>query len=448
VLSAFPSAAAGAASAGDIAVETNQTTIAFPNTITFQVKASSSADIKRIVLEYGVDMLTCGEVVAKAFPDFTPSGEVSANWTWDMRQSGSEPPGARIWWQWRITDADGNETVTERKETVWLDSTHPWKSQTQDLVTLHWYQGSQSYGEDLLNSAVGALQRIDQLVDLRPDANIDLYIYGTFEDLRDAVLYEAGWTGGLSFGEKNVIILAIPSGEEDWGKGAIAHELMHTVVDRNTFSCLVRIPAWVHEGLAMISEGGLGAVGMNELQSAIDDDSIFPLHSLGGGFPEDPDQAVLAYDQSFSVVDYLIQQGDPSQMKDLLAKLRDGYPVDDAVQQVYGFNVDGLDAAWRKSVGAKPLEITETGPTPTPTYVPTLQLLSINPEGATPAPVTPGAKTPASKPTATQVESGSKAASNIPWGIIIPAVCIGLLCLAMLAGMALFLAARLAGRKS
>ena len=35
-----------------------------------------------------------GEVIAKAFPQFTPGKTVEAEWTWEMRQSGSLPPGA------------------------------------------------------------------------------------------------------------------------------------------------------------------------------------------------------------------------------------------------------------------------------------------------------------------------------------------------------------------
>ena len=120
---------------------------------------------------------------------------------------------------------------------------------------------------------------------------------------------EPGWTGGQSYGEHNIIILGVPEGYEDWAKGAIAHELMHNVVDRFTFSCLVRIPTWVHEGLAMVSEGGPGEEGMAMLQRAIDRNDIFPLRSLGGGFPEDADKAELAYDQSYSVVDFLIRRG-------------------------------------------------------------------------------------------------------------------------------------------
>ncbi len=369
------------AAAAETAVERNRAVLDFPNTVTFQLTLSAPVEITRIVLEYGVDMLTCGEVVAKAFPDFEPAARVETEWTWDMRQSGSEPPGARIWWQWRVTDAEGKEQLIERSEIVWLDSAHAWQESSAGSVTVHWYEGGQAYGADMLDSAVGSLQHIDELIDLNPDGMIHLFLYASYEDMRDAVLYEPGWTGGQSYGEHNIIILGIPEGNEDWGKAAIAHELMHNVVDRFTYSCLVRIPTWVHEGLAMVSEGGPGEEGMAMLHRAIDRNDIFPLRSLGGGFPEDPDEAELAYDQSYSVIDFLIRRGDAARMRSLLELLGSGMTADESLQKLYGFNIDSLDAAWRESVGADPLPRDALAPTPTATFVPTYKPLSITPAG-------------------------------------------------------------------
>lgn len=432
---------AGAAPPADITVQTDQAVLDFPNTITFKIQASSSAEIQRIVLEYGVDQLTCGEVVAKAFPDFTPNTQVAGEWTWDMRQSGSEPPGARFWWQWRITDASGGEKLTERREIIWLDSIHSWQSLNDGLATVHWYAGGQSFGEEMLAASTRALLRVQNLTGLKPDKNIDLYLYGDYNDLRDAILFEPGWTGGMSYGEKNIILLGIPAGDEEWGKGAIAHELMHTVVDRNTFSCLISIPSWLHEGLAMVSEGGLGSYGMSELQAAIDDDTIFRVRSLTGGFPEDPDMAALAYDQSFSVVDFLLKQGDATRIRSLLTELSNGKPQDDALSDLYGFNVDGLDGAWRESVGAQPLLQEALEPTPTATIVPTFR-----PASNEPGIVSTSVKTPAAGKATPTGESG-QVAQQPPYQTILLVVCGCLICLGLLAVAGVTVAMVIARRK-
>ncbi len=413
-----------------VTVQNNQASADFPNTLTFQLKVQASSVLKRIVLEYGVSQLSCGDVVSKAFPDFQPATDVSAEWIWDMRQSGSEPPGSKIWWQWRVTDSEGNETLVDRQETIWLDSEHAWQSLSGEGVIVHWYRTDAGFGTQMLAAATKGVARVHDLIDLQPQGSVNLYLYSTFDDLGAAVLYEPGWTGGLSFGGYNIIILGIPAGQEDWGKGAIAHELMHTIVDDYTFSCLVEIPSWLHEGLAMDSEGGPGAAGMADLQTAIGKNTIFPVRSLGGGLPEDPTQAQLAYAEDFSVVDFLIQKWGSAKMRLLLTALRDGKPIDEALDEVYGFNVDGLDAAWRKSVGAQPPPPEQLQPTLTPTFVPTFRPLSVNPAGTPAAGATPGAtgSTPATAlPTALQ-STNSSGIRSLGTSESILIICICLIC--------------------
>ncbi|HSK86933.1 MAG TPA: hypothetical protein VK880_01150, partial [Anaerolineales bacterium] len=86
-------------------VANNEVVLHFPEAATFRLSFSGEAEITSVVLEYGNEQQTCGEVIAKAFPQFTPGKTIQAEWTWEMRQSGSLPPGAQLWWRWRITDA-------------------------------------------------------------------------------------------------------------------------------------------------------------------------------------------------------------------------------------------------------------------------------------------------------------------------------------------------------
>ena len=134
--------------------------ISFPDRIMFSARVTSGTSIARVVLEYGVVKLTCGEVVAKAFPDFTPGASADVSWTWEMRQSGSEPPGTTIWYRWRVTDARGVEQVSDERQVIWLDHAHPWRSASDGKLTLHWYDGSQTFAHNLLTSAVNSLDKL------------------------------------------------------------------------------------------------------------------------------------------------------------------------------------------------------------------------------------------------------------------------------------------------
>src|SRR5687768_191190 len=45
----------------------NETSLNFPESVTFRAAFTSDADITSVVLEYGNEQQTCGEVIAKAF---------------------------------------------------------------------------------------------------------------------------------------------------------------------------------------------------------------------------------------------------------------------------------------------------------------------------------------------------------------------------------------------
>ena len=54
-------------------VTNNKVTFSFPETATFSAALSADANITSVLLEYGNEQQTCGEVIAKAYPQFTPA---------------------------------------------------------------------------------------------------------------------------------------------------------------------------------------------------------------------------------------------------------------------------------------------------------------------------------------------------------------------------------------
>ena len=368
----FPGSVSAAPSTG---VTNDQPTLNFPVSITFHATLESNAPITSVTLEYGTDQQTCGTVLAKAFPQFTPNTTLDVQWTWEMKQSGSLPPGATIWWRWRYTDESGQEKASEQKSITWLDSTHDWQTVTSGLINLHWYSGDQAFAQDLLNAALAGLELLKNDAGLQPDQPINLYIYANTTDMQAAILYEPSWTGGMAFPEHNIVIIGISPQDLEWGRSTITHELTHVLVGHFTFSCLSDVPTWLNEGLAVYSEGGLDTQSKNQLDQAISSDQLLTVRSLSGPFSEVPSKAYLSYSESYSIVNFLIKTYGQDKMNSLLIALRDGATVDDALQGVYGFNIEGLEDAWRASIGAtpRPASINPTAqPTPTivPTYVP------------------------------------------------------------------------------
>jgi hypothetical protein len=384
----FASLAAPVHAVATIRMISNEMTPTFPESANFRAEFQSGANITSVVLEYGVDQLTCGTVIAKSFPQFTATSDVQVEWTWEMRQSGSLPPGASLWWRWQVQDANGNQFTSPTETIIWLDSIHNWKVISGGNINLHYYEGGQPFGQALHDSAAQALVRLSDDVGLHPEKPVDIFIYANTDDLRAAILYEPAWIGGQAYPENNIVIIGVSSDQLDWGKSTEAHELTHVLVGHLTFTCLGFIPTWLNEGLAMYGEGGPGSSEAARFEQARSSNQLMALRSLAGNFSEESDRANLSYSESYSVVNFLIQTYGRDKMTTLLADLRNGSTADEALMAVYGFDTDGLEDAWRASIGAAPrVGTSNPTPIPTPTQVPT-----IVPVGAAPvAQVTPPA---------------------------------------------------------
>jgi hypothetical protein len=378
----------------------DRVTFSFPETATFSATLSSSAKITSVVLEYGNEQQTCGEVIAKAFPQFVPSNSVEVEWTWDMRQSGSLPPGASIWWRWRYQDESGAQFVSERRTAIWLDDEHNWQTVSSGDLRIHYYGKDQAFAQTMLKAGIEGLRRNKQQAGLVTDSAIDIYVYPNYTDMQEATLYEPSWTGGQAYSDFNIIIMGLSDFDNAGNENMVIHELTHLLVGAFTFSCIGTLPGWIEEGLAMFSEGGLDSGMQSLLDDAIRSDQLISLRSLNGGFSELPDKADLSYNESYSVVKFLIDTYGEGKMTSLLIALRDAKPIDTALQDVYGFDTNGLEDAWRKSVGAAPRAVSAL-PTvqPTPTHVPTFVPVSGAPLAVTP--------TPFAVPTSSSVEPSS-----------------------------------------
>jgi hypothetical protein len=301
--------------------------------------------------------------------------------------SGSLPPGASIWWRWLYTDGTGAQFASDTKTATWIDDIHDWQTISSGDLRLHWYGNDKSFAQTMLDAGLEGLRRNKEQAGLTTDAPVDLYVYPNYDDMKDAILYEPSWTGGMAFPEYNIFIMGISESDSTWDQNTVIHELTHILIGHFTFSCIGSVPTWLNEGLAMFSEGKLDADMQAQLDQAIHDDTVLSVRSLNGGFSELSDKANLSYSQSQSIVSFLVQTYGQEKLTQLLAALRDAKPIDDALLEVYGFDTDGLEDAWRQSVGAAPRAVSAQ-PTsqPTATFVPTYVPVSGIPLAVTPTP--------------------------------------------------------------
>ena len=343
-----------AAEAG-ITIIASDVEINFPSQAVFTLEAESSADIADVRLYYQVDKMNYVEVVSEGWADFTPANKVTARWVWDMRQA-SLPAGAEVTYWWVVEDAEGNKLKTSSLIMHFDDDRFSWRSLTSTVpqgggeLTLFWYEGSDFFAQELMNACEKGLARLTEDIGTYPERPIKIYIYASTTDLQEAMIFPQEWTGGVAFTEFSTIAIGISAARLDWGKRALVHELTHLVVHQATFSPYGQLPLWLDEGLAMYNEGKLEPQYRTRLEEAILEDKLISVRSLCSPFSAEPEKAYLSYAQSYSLVEYLLDNYGQDRMLDLLTLLKEDATYDEALTEVYGFDIDGLDANWRATL--------------------------------------------------------------------------------------------------
>jgi hypothetical protein len=325
----------------------------FPDRLNFSLSAQSDTDITDIRLCYTTDQIGFAKVISEAYIEFTPGPTVNVSWSLEMVRIGGLPPGTVVEYWWKIADGSGDRLETPPTQINFNDTRHDWLSLTEGKVNLYWYSGDEAFAQELMATAQAAIARLAADTGAELERPTRLYIYASSSDLQGAMIYPQEWTGGVAFTRYGTMAIGISPGNIGWGKRAIAHELTHLVIHQITLNPYNSLPVWLDEGLAMRSEGLLDPQFSTALAEAIASDSLISVQSLSSPFSAYSDEAVLSYAESHSLVEYLFASYGQGKMAQLLAIFREGSGYDDALETVYGFDMDGLDILWREYVADK-----------------------------------------------------------------------------------------------
>lgn len=341
----------------------------FPQDVLFSISAQSSAVIEKVVLHYSLS----GEGSrAYAQPDFTPGKTVRV----EYRLEGNAPPriylppGTVIEYFWEIEDAAGHRLTTTPDVVVYDDTRFEWETLSQGNLTLWWYRGNRRLAEQLLSIGRNTLDRITELTGAEIDFPVKVWAYASVEDMRLAMqrrseaFSQEVVTLGQRVSRDTVLILLVPGVDE-----TLRHELAHVVTHAAGEGPFGELPAWLDEGTAVYAQQSPGRTYERALTSAIHRDRLFSIRSMSAP-TGDPSHVNLWYGQAWSLVRFLVDTYGPDKFAQLFAIFKEGSTVDNALMQVYGFDQDGLEDAWRQSLGLAPrkapTEPSEEQPQPTP----------------------------------------------------------------------------------
>jgi len=319
----------------------------FPASLAFNLSVESDSTITDIRLHYVVDRESFAQVTSEVYLEFEPGAAVDAEWDWDMRKTGGLPPGSSVNYWWTVTDAAGNQMETAPMKVSFDDLRYSWRSLAEGGITIYWYQGDDSFAGEVMAAAQQALARLTSDTGASLERSIRIYLYANTRDLQGAMINPQEWTGGAAFTRYDIITIGIAPSSLQWGRRALAHELTHLVIHQMTLNPYGDLPTWLDEGLAMYTEGALSPQFATYLDEAVAENELISVRSLASPFSAYAEAAILAYAQSYSIIEFLIGDYGQDKMLELLNIFREGSGYDAALEKAYGFDMDGLNALWR-----------------------------------------------------------------------------------------------------
>ena len=262
-------------------------------------------------------------------------------------------PFAKIFFWFQVTLEDGTKQTSEKYFFIYSDNRFEWQTREENNIRVHWSEGDEAFGLAALDAARNGLVNIQSLFPVDTSQPIDIYIYNSPTDLQNA-LFMGGesWVAGHASPALGIVFAAIPPSPQQQisMQRHIPHELAHILLYRQIGENYNRLPTWLLEGTASISELYPNPDYQLALEHALENDALIPISALCPPFPRDASQTFLAYAESTSFTRYLYTNYGSSGLDDLISAYADGLSCEAGTQRVFGKSLDYLDANWQESV--------------------------------------------------------------------------------------------------
>lgn len=161
----------------------------------------------------------------------------------------------------------------------------------------------------------------------------------------------------LAVARRNLILIDLSTlGADPSGlKSALEHELCHLLLHARIPDG--SLPRWLNEGIAQWVSGGFSEVRLPRRGSVLDRAVVsgrtLPIESLSGAFGGEGRTLHLAYEQSLSLVQFLIGRYGVDSFLGLLERLAGGTSLEQALSKHWSLTVESLEQAWEEGLADK-----------------------------------------------------------------------------------------------
>jgi len=328
---------------GESPIQRAEAEYRFGKTITFRAEAAPDLNIQEALLILEAP----GTPSFTGSANFSPGGEI--RFTYNLTQR-PLPPFVTVSYHYRLILESGEELTTDRYTFSYHDNRMDWQQLQEGDLTIYWYQGDLPFARQAADAAEkGRTKILDLLQQPELERPIDIYLYTSDQDLETTLAVSgANWAAGHAQPELGSVVVSVPPGPEQALEiqQQIPHEIAHIVLYRFMGSEYQYLPAWVSEGIASQVEFFPHPEYQIRLEKAHDTGDLIPLAQLCQAMPTDSEQAVLAYAQADSVLEYIRQEYGVTAVQAMIAAYDRGVGCERGVEIALGIGLNKLEKEW------------------------------------------------------------------------------------------------------
>jgi Peptidase MA superfamily len=325
-----------------------------PTQVTFTARVRAPAGVKSARLIYKVRNPD-GDVGGEGEATVSPGAETDVTFTLTTNGGDNQryiPVGSTFRYHWDIEDSTGSKVSSAEKDFVFLDGRYQWRTFTEGAdppVTVYWYGNNQDRATNTLAATRASLKKVGELLQTTVPYPVKVVVWASEPDGELAQRSRGGsfdqtvLTGGTRVAP-DLILVFVPDVD------IVQHEVGHIVTHVAGDGPFGSLPSWIDEGTAVWAQSGPGGGYSQAVELAVRSNQPLNLRSMQANTNR-PDEVNLFYGQSFSTVDYLVKTHGAAKYAELFKVFNAGASMDTALQQVYGFDQNGLYNAWRASKG-------------------------------------------------------------------------------------------------
>lgn len=334
--------------AASLVVASNQATRSFPGAITFSLSANAGTQVERVELLY----TTPGEETLNLVtPPFTGGSAIEISYDLDLRVR-YLPPGLDVIYHWRVVDTAGNVTKTEPRTVTWQDDRFDWTSMGTSQVTVYSYHGDEAFSRSVLDSAQRTIDRLTSDLAVTLESPIRIWSYSSKADFEGALAPNSHpWIVGTAYPMYHLILAVLPPGNGSEVGRVVPHEVAHQVIHQAAENPFNDPPTWLDEGIAYRYQERGTEPFLALIPGAVEDGRLYSVRALNSDFPYEKADADLAYGESLSIVNFIVEEFGQEALTALIDVFTEGVSYDEAVQRALGVSIEELDRRWKESLG-------------------------------------------------------------------------------------------------